>query len=401
MGRKRSASGQGSIRQRSDGRWEARITTGYDPLTGKQITRSVYGKSQAEVRQKLTAISADLDKREYVAPTKYTLGEWLDVWLTNYCGNLKFCTIRAYEVACRQHIKPLLGKIRLSDITPVDCQMFINRCSTKKCGGNKSQQKTLSPSTLQSIHATLSKSLAVAVSQGLIRNNPAARTVIPKAPTADVNTLTDAQVSAFLKACDTDEYGDILKIILFLGLRESEAAGLCWNDINFRQNTVTVSRQLQFRNAANGGYVYSSPKNGKSRVLSAPPFVMSILKDRQNRQILDRLAAAEAWQGWQSPKEMETAPVFTRPDGRHISIDTLYKHFKQLAAQIGAPEARLHDLRHTYAVLSLQNGDDAKTLSSNLGHASVAFTLDTYAHATDRLKQEAADRMQRYFESIG
>lgn len=398
---KKQADGQGSIRYRSDNRWEGRATTGYDKLTGQQIQRSVYGSTQQEVRQKLTAISADLDNREYIPPSQYTVSQWLDCWLENYTGNLKYRTIQNYQKICRLHLIPYIGKIKLSALTPVDVQMLLNRSAKKNCRGNKNKQKQLSPNTVRLIHGTLSKALNCAVQQGLLKTNPAARAVLPKEEKVEIVPLTDAQISDFLKVCATDEYGDILQLILFTGLREGEAAGLCWDCVDFKNSALTINKQLQFRSAKDGGYQFVSTKNGKARTLTAPPFVMQILKRQEEKQILARFAAGEAWQGWQTADEMKTAPVFTRADGQPIALITMYLHFKRIAAQIGAPDARVHDLRHTFAVLSLQNGDDIKTLQTNLGHATAAFTMDVYAHTSDRMKQEAANRMQKYIESIG
>ena len=79
----------------------------------------------------------------------------------------------------------------------------------------------------------------------------------------------------------------------------------------------------------------------------------------------------------------------------------VYKAYKDLASKIGAPESRVHDLRHTYAVLSLQNGDNVKTVQDNLGHATAAFTLDVYGHTSERMRQDSAARMQQYIENIG
>ncbi|HAJ65354.1 MAG TPA: hypothetical protein DCM61_02070 [Clostridiales bacterium] len=78
----------------------------------------------------------------------------------------------------------------------------------------------------------------------------------------------------------------------------------------------------------------------------------------------------------------------------------LYKAYKKLAEQIGAPESRVHDLRHTFAVLSLQNGDPIKTVQDNLGHATAAFTLDVYGHTSEKMKEDSAARMQAYIENM-
>ena len=73
---------------------------------------------------------------------------------------------------------------------------------------------------------------------------------------------------------------------------------------------------------------------------------------------------------------------------------------QKVAAEIGVPNARVHDLRHTYAVLSLQNGDDIKTVQGNLGHATAAFTLDVYGHVSERMEEDSANRMQQYIENL-
>ena len=92
--------------------------------------------------------------------------------------------------------------------------------------------------------------------------------------------------------------------------------------------------------------------------------------------------------------------VFTTPQGRYLSDNTVYKQFKKLAAQMGRPEVRFHDLRHTYATLSLQNGDDIKTLSTNLGHATTAFTMDVYGHVSQTMREASASRMEKFISSL-
>ena len=92
--------------------------------------------------------------------------------------------------------------------------------------------------------------------------------------------------------------------------------------------------------------------------------------------------------------------VFTHEDGMHLSANTTYECFKRVVKQLGIEEMRFHDLRHTYATLSLQNGDDIKTVSESLGHATVAFTLDVYGHVTQQMKKASAARMQAFIETV-
>ncbi len=123
-------------------------------------------------------------------------------------------------------------------------------------------------------------------------------------------------------------------------------------------------------------------------------------KDKKTVRREPRLAAGGLWQGWQSTEEMKTALVFVKADGSCITAAALYQRYKHLAEEIGVPGSRVHDLRHTFAMLSLQNGDNVKTVQDNLGHATAAFTLDVYGHVSEKMKEDSAARMQRYIENM-
>ena len=112
--------------------------------------------------------------------------------------------------------------------------------------------------------------------------------------------------------------------------------------------------------------------------------------------------AGDLWQDWIDPAKQYAACrlVFTNALGDHLHPQRLYAHHKKIAAKAGAPDARVHDLRHTFAALSLQNGDDVKTVQEHLGHATAAFTLDVYGHVSERMKEDSAARMQGYFENL-
>ncbi len=127
---------------------------------------------------------------------------------------------------------------------------------------------------------------------------------------------------------------------------------------------------------------------------------MGLLRQWQQKQVEGRLKAGSLWEGWRNDQERQTSIVFTNDLGGHLHPQTVYNHFKKLAASVGAPKARVHDLRHTYAVLSLQNGDDVKTVQENLGHATAAFTLDVYGHVSEHMKEASAQRMQQYIEAM-
>ena len=200
-----------------------------------------------------------------------------------------------------------------------------------------------------------------------------------------------------MSICEHEEYGRIYKLILFTGLREGEALGLTWDCVDFTKNEVKVNKQLQRQGDRD---VLVPLKNSKPRYLTAPAFVMQLLKEERIHQLEQRLAAGDLWQSWQGTEDMKTALVFVKDDGSCITAAALYQRYKHIVEQIGAPDSRVHDLRHTYAVLALQNGDNVKTVQGNLGHATAAFTLDVYGHVSEKMKEDSAARMQAYIENM-
>lgn len=389
----RNAQGAGSIRQRADGTWEARYTVGRDPGTGKQIRKSVYGTTQKEARQKLSQAIAALDIGTYFEPSKITLGQWMETWLADYTSDKKYLTVKHYTAQVNTHIKPALGAVKLSALSAPQIQKFYN-------GMLNDAAHPLAPKSVRNIHGILTKALSTAVRVGYLRINPAAMVTLPRVERKEIKPLTDVQVKALLAAADGDEFGSLFKVVVFTGLREAEAVGLTWDCVDFTTGTVKVCKQLQKRPQAAGGFVYAPLKNDKARTITPAPFVMDILKARQQEQAAQRLRAGERWEGWQSEKERQTSLVFTNELGRHLHPQTVYNHFKKLAAEVGAPDACVHDLRHTFAVLSLQNGDDVKTVQGNLGHATAAFTLDVYGHVSERMKADSAARMQCFIQNL-
>ena len=135
-----------------------------------------------------------------------------------------------------------------------------------------------------------------------------------------------------------------------------------------------------------------SLKNNKTRTISPAPFVMDTLREQRRIQNGWRLLAGSAW--------VNNDFVFTNELGEHLKKQTLYTQFKKVVASLGLPKTRFHDLRHTYAVSAIQSGDDIKTVQENLGHHTAAFTLDVYGHVTEKMKQDRADRMEKFIKGI-
>ncbi len=383
----RAAQGGGTIRQRPDGRWEARFTVGRDPGTGKQIQRSVYGSTQKEVRQKLAQAVAEVDNGTYQAPSKMTVGQWLDIWQKDYLGGVKPFTAQGYEKNVRVYIKPALGAIKLDALNAHTVQKFIN-----DMGQPHEDKPPLSPKTVRNAHGVLHKALQQAVKVGYIRFNPADACELPRLERKEINPLDSDAMAAFMRAIGGHRFEAIYLTMLFTGMRRGEAFGLLWDCVDLDKGTIRIDRQLQNIPGRPGEFRLISTKNGKGRTITAAPFVVELLKKHRARQLRDRLKSGPLWQ--------DHGYVFCNEVGEHLSPSTVYHNYKEIVASIGLPDLRLHDLRHSYAVASLRAGDDVKTVQSNMGHHTAAFTLDVYGHVTEEMKRASADRMEAYIKGI-
>ena len=387
--RTRAADGCGTIRKKTftqNGKtysyWEARYTSGYDLATGKQIQRSINGKSKKEVAQKLREATASIDKGTYIDPSRMTLGEWLDIWAEEYLIGIKESTAYTYMASIRNHIKPALGAVRLQELLPHMIQSFYN-----------SKINTHSAKTIRNFHGVLHAALRQAVLNGYLATNPTEASVRPKIERKKMHPMDEYTISDFLDAIKGDEYENLFFVALFTGMRKGEVLGLTWDVIDFPHGTILIDKQLQRPRVGDGKCHLFATKNSRSRRLKPAREVMNTLYRVKKQQMSWQLRHGESFQ---NPMNL----VFTHELGGYLNPNTVYNHFKQIVSKIGAPEVRFHDMRHSYAVAALQAGDDVKTLQDNLGHATAAFTLDVYGHVTERMKEESANRMEHFIHSV-
>ena len=384
--KKRGANGGGSIRQRADGTWEARVSLGTDPGTGKPVRKSIYGKSQREVRQKLTALLSSMDKGTYQPDTKITVRAWMNEWLKTYCANtLKGYTLSSYQGIIENHINKHLGALPLQSVRGSDIQRMYNAMISDG----------LSPKTVKNVSAVMHKAFSMAIKQGMIAANPCDAAELPAMQQHEIKPLTDQEIPLFLQAIQGDDMCNAYALCLLAGLREAECLGLSWDQVDFAKGTITINQQLQKEKAKGGQYmIVPFTKSNKPRTIMPPQLAFDYLKSEQRRQAEKRLAAGQLWD---NPHNL----VFTNAMGGNLAISTFYKTFKRIVASIGRPDARPHDLRHTAATVAIASGADVKSVQDMLGHATASFTLNVYAHTSEKMKEDTAARMQGYYDSIG
>ena len=361
--------------------YEARYTEGFDPRTGKQIQRSISDKSKKVVAQKLKAAMAALDAGTYKAPCKMTVAQWLDIWVAEYLNSVKPLTKHNYNKQVQKHLKPALGAARLETLDTHTIQRFYNSLIASG----------LSPKTVKNVHGILHCALQQAIACDYIYRNPADACKLPKVTKPEIKPLEPEEIARLLKEAEQDDYCNLFIVAMFTGMRQGELLGLAWECVDFQTGIITVKQQMQCKD---GKYFLETPKSGKNRTILPAPIVMDALRNQMERQRKEQEQAGKMW-------DNQFNLVFTDALGKYLVRRTVVKHFKKISQRAGiSDDARFHDLRHSFAVSSLYAGDDIKTVQANLGHATAQFTLDVYGHVTQKMRQESANRMQKFYEQL-
>ena len=375
---KRRANGEGNIRKRKDGRWEGRYTAGYDSETGKRIIKNVLGKTQAEVKEKFKAAISESQRLDVSKAGTYTVSSWVKTWYEVYAEpRIRPNTKAYYTNYIENHIIPGIGSIPLDKLTTIQIQRFYNNLQKSGRVQRKNfpelRDKSLSPRVVRGVHTLLHNCLEQAVAERLILANPAQGCKLPQLEKKEMKILPQEKIGMYLAEAEKRGLLAAFYLELTTGLRRGELLALLWTDLDVENRTISITKQVT---RTKGELVVSQPKTHNSiRVLPVSQQAVDLLVEEHKKHPGNPYM-------FPSPK---TGGMFDPDSFRHT-------HEKILKA-IGAEHIRFHDLRHTFATLSLKNGVDVKTLSSTLGHYSAGFTLSTYTHATPDMMREAADTM--------
>ena len=377
---KRRANGEGNIRKRKDGRWEGRYTAGYDLESGKRIIKNVLGKTQAEVKEKFKAAISESQRLDVSKAGTYTVSSWVKTWYEVYAEpRIRPNTKAYYTNYIENHIIPRIGSVPLNKLTTIQIQRFYNNLQKTGRVQRKNfpelRDKSLSPRVVRGVHTLLHNCLEQAVAERLILANPAQGCKLPQLEKREMKILPQEKIGMYLAEAERRGLLAAFYLELTTGLRRGELLALQWTDLDVENRTLSITKQV---NRINGELVVSPPKTRNSiRTLALP------------QQAVDLLVSEH--------KKHPTNPyLFPSPKtGTMYDPDAFRRTHDKILKAIGAEHIRFHDLRHTFATLSLKSGVDVKTLSGALGHYSAGFTLNTYTHATAQMKQDAADTIVR------
>lgn len=343
---------------------------------------TVYGRTQAEVRDRLRALLTQIEAGMPLPDEQLTVGELLERYLRDVVpGRVAASTLDNYATLARLHLVPALGRSRLAKLTPMDVQVLLR--SKLEAG--------YSASTVRALRKLLVQAIGQAERWGLVSRNVAALTDGPKLPASDGRSLTPAEARRLLDAVRGDRLEACWVLLLSLGLRRGEALGLSWDDVDLDAGLLRVRRQLKKEGSR---VVLGEVKTaGSRRAVNLPAPVVTLLRVHRARQAEERLALGAAW--------TDSGLVFTTAIGTPIDPDNFRRRFAGIAETAGLGRWHVHELRHSAASIMLASGVPLEVVSKVLGHASIRITADVYGHVMDPQRQQAADAMGRVLFGAG
>jgi integrase len=371
--------GEGSIYKRTDGRWCAAISAGLKD--GKPLRKCIYGQSKAEVRLKLTKAKRDQDMGLPVAVERQKVSVYLHKWLENSAKpSVRPKTYVSYEQLIRVHINPSVGSKYLEKLAPQHIQQFMN---DKLAEG-------LSTRTVQYLHAVLRRALGQALKWGLVARNVAKLVDAPRVEHKVLRPFTPEEAQKFLEAVKGNRLEALYSVALSLGLRQGEALGLRWEDVDLENGTLSVRYALQ---RIKGKLELVEPKTKKSRrTIALPSVAVNALTKHKMVQEAERQWAADRWQ--------EARYVFTSTIGTPLDDCNVTHQFHRILKTAGLPRLRFHDLRHTCATLLIAQGVHPRYVMEILGHSQIGLTMNTYGHAYLAVQREAATEMDKILNRV-
>ena len=367
---KKRKNGEGMLRKRSDGRWEARVVIGYDE-NNLPRTKNVTAVNKEKCLEKLEKLKQEIG---IVQPnrtkTDMAFGEWIDFWYNQYAKiTLKPTTQSEYESLIYKHIIPEIGNIELNKLTQNDLQQFYSRLKTKgRLIRTEIYGESLSDRMVRACHTSCRKSLEKAVEENLIRTNPAVDCKLPPKKSKEMKVLTREEMQRFIIQAKYDGFLELFILELSTGMRRGEILGLQWDDLNMQSGELKISRQVVILNSR---IHISEPKTKSSvRTIILPPDIVKLLA-KYKKTVNSK---------WLFPSPVKENMPRNPSAVRKILNRTLEK--------AGCKHIRFHDLRHTFATRLCESGMNIKLIQDILGHSDISTTMDIYTHVTKEIRNQ-------------
>ena len=354
----RREKGEGSISQRKDGIWTARIDLGRDQ-NGKRKIKALYGKTEKEVKKKLKEYKIELIKHELEQVKKITVQEYMSDWLKTIKKNeLKSSSYDRLEVTCENQIFPHIGYLQMNSVKADDIQKLINHLN----------DSGYSYSTIKKAYNAINACFTFAYEREEIPKNPIVRISLPRQKEKEISDIVffnESEIELIekyaLEKYKTGKYkyknGYAIILLLHTGLRIGELLGLKWNNIDFENKILKVSGNLkQVKNR--------DENKGEAKYI----VIEQTTKTKSGNRIIPLSdKAIEALKYFEKRKLKKDSYVLITKNGKSVSARNIDTTFRQILKNAGIDKiSGVHSLRHTFASMLFKKGVDPKTVSELL-----------------------------------
>jgi integrase len=351
-----------------------------DPITGK-TNPAWFGGFDTAISAKLARDKARVavGQRDYIAPTKLTVGDYLTAWIDAHARKIKPTTLNRYRELIKDYLVPRLGSIKLQELKPLHVEQFYNSMAEQVGVSGK----PLAPRTARQAGAILKTALKQAVEvENLITINPATRVKLPKSNSVTPTPFNFSELKQFLDVARSHRLYFYFRLSAYTGVRRGELLALKWSDfdgktINLTKNRTSIGNEVIEQNTTKGG------NNGQRRV-PLDNETIEQFKEHRRKQLSERMALGKYWQ--------DTGYVFTQENGLPLFTNTVSDLYRKLIKKAGLRHNRLHDLRHAHATELLRLGEPLHVVANRLGHRDAMVTATIYAHVSSEQAETASER---------
>ena len=389
----RRSPGEGTVYQRTDGKWVAEVPLPKNHL-GRRRRRKRIADTKKEAERICRSLLADIESGRIELDGSVTVTDWCETWLAGAARlTCKERTVAGYKYALERYVLPHVGRYQLR-------QLHVGHIGTMQ---TSLLDAGLSVSTVRVARRVLSSALSHAVTSRQIPHNPVKDIRAPRYLEGQrpmLEPFTEEQARQLLAVCrdhpDTT-MAAFVTIGLMLGMRRGEILGLRLEDIDWEEGHLSINQALNqnYLPAAGGGWMTelgtSTPKTRHSRRdLSMPPSVRSIVLRLQATRDGQRQVAGDDWQ--------ETGLLFCSSNGKPLWPSNLAKRYQRLLGDAGVPQLSIHALRHTFATICFLNEIPAEQVQTAAGHSSIRTTKDMYANYLPQLATKAITALSKVLD---